>query len=286
VEISRRSRQKFADLAAGYGTVRTIEEAYAVEGFELPPTFQVPDVGQRRAVCAAAERDIDPSDPETAERLLRVYLAGVVDWGRQTDFMSDAALNDAAEALVVALQHDGVPIDDEGKRLYASPPPGLPLDQFARLDEPLVLIKHLQRIQDGITRDPAAAIGSAKELVESTLKFVLDDYGVGYTRNATLTDLYKLTATELRLNREAVPESVKGSRASRQVLQSMTTAVQSLAELRNELGIGHGRTAPSPALARHARLAANAARTVVEFVLETWHERKAAEPSRSPTGAS
>jgi hypothetical protein len=54
----------------------------------------------------------------------------------------------------------------------------------------------------------------------------------------------------------------------------MATAIQSLAELRNELGLGHGRTASSPALARHARLAANAARTVVEFVLETWHERK------------
>ena len=98
-------------------------------------------------------------------------------------------------------------------------------------------------------------------------------------RNARLTDLYKLVAAELRLNREAVPERVKGSRASRQVLQSMTTAVQSLADLRNELGIGHGRTAPSTALGRHARLATNAAHTVVEFVLETWHDRKAAEPA-------
>lgn len=286
MQISRRSRQKFADLAAAHGTVRTIEEAYAVEGFALPPAFQVPEVGQRRAVCAAAERDIDPADSETAERLLRVYLAGIDDWGRQTGFMVDAALNDAGQALVAALQRDGVPIDDEGKRLFASPPPGLPLDQFARLEEPLVLIKHLERIQDGISRDPAAAIGSAKELVESTLKFVLDDFRVNYARNASLTDLYKLVAAELRLNREAVPESVKGSRASRQVLQSMTTAVQSLAELRNELGIGHGRTAPSPALGRHARLAANAARTVVEFVLETWHDRKAAELPNSAARAS
>jgi Abortive infection C-terminus len=66
----------------------------------------------------------------------------------------------------------------------------------------------------------------------------------------------------------------------------MTITVQSLAELRNELGIGHGRTAPGPALSRHARLAANAARTVVEFVLEAWHERKAAAPSSSAAGAS
>lgn len=87
VQISRRSRQEFADLAAAHGTVRTIEEAYAVEGFVLPPAFQVPEVGQRRAVCAPAERDIDPADSETAERLLRVYLAGIDDWGRQTGFI-------------------------------------------------------------------------------------------------------------------------------------------------------------------------------------------------------
>ena len=71
-----------------------------------------------------------------------------------------------------------------------------------------------------------------------------------------------------------MPSSAKGSAASQRVLQNLSSAVQGLAELRNELGLGHGRTTPSPALARHARLAANAARTVVEFVLETWHERK------------
>jgi len=74
-----------------------------------------------------------------------------------------------------------------------------------------------------------------------------------------------------------VPASAKGSAAAQRVLQNLMTVVQGLAELRNELGLGHGRTAPSPAYARHARLAANAARTVVEFVLETWHDRESAE---------
>src|SRR5581483_11955994 len=55
---------------------------------------------------------------------------------------------------------------------------------------------------------------------------------------------------------------------------SLATAVQSLAELRNELGLGHGKTKPSPAFARHARLAFNASRAVVEFLLETWHVRR------------
>jgi Abortive infection C-terminus len=288
MQLSRRSRQKFADFAAASGTVRTIEDVYVAHGFNLPADFKLPEAGQRRAVCAAAEAGIDVSDPDVAQRLLRVYLDAVDDWGRRKDVWGLPAdnadpLQEDARALVRALQQDGAPVDDEGRLGFGSTPPVLPVERFDRLDEPRVLLQHLDRINEGILKDPAAAIGAAKELVESTCKFILRDYGVTYDeRVASLTDLYKLVAEQLRLTREAVPTSAKGSRASHRVLQNLTTAVQSLAELRNELGIGHGRTAPSPALARHARLAANAARTVVEFLLETWHERKASEPVADP----
>ena len=181
------------------------------------------------------------------------------DWGRRKDLWglpdenADPLLEDA-RTLVRALQQDGAPVDDDGKLVFASAPPVLHVERFDRLDEPRVLLQHLERINEGVLKDPAAAIGAAKELVESTLKFILRDYGVEFDeRSASLTDLYKLVAEELRLTRESVPESAKGSRASHRVLQNLATAVQSLAELRNELGVGHGRTSPSPALARHAR---------------------------------
>ncbi len=100
-----------------------------------------------------------------------------------------------------------------------------------------------------------------------------------------MLSLYKKTAQTLKINREAVPDSVKGSKAAQRILQNLATAVQSLAELRNELGLGHGKTRSSPALERHARLAFNASRSVVEFVLQTWHERQT--PSSSyPTAES
>lgn len=51
------------------------------------------------------------------------------------------------------------------------------------------------------------------------------------------------------------------------------TTVGTLAELRNELGIDHGKSESSAALARHARLALNATVTVTEFILDTWQVR-------------
>lgn len=55
---------------------------------------------------------------------------------------------------------------------------------------------------------------------------------------------------------------------------SSSRCIQSLAELRNQIGLGHGPARRSPALTRHARLAFNAGVAVVEFLLDIWHVRR------------
>lgn len=259
--------------------MRTIEQVYEAQGFDVPTDFEPVEGGMRRSLCEAAEARHALTDDVVGRRLLRVYLDAIDDWGRRSTSFSplkagEDPLVPDARSLLRSLQRDGAPVDDDANLVLGAATPVLALERFDRLDEPRVLLDHLNRIEAGIASDPAAAIGSAKELTESVFRFVLDDYGVTHERGASLTDLYKLVASELGLSREAVPASAKGSRASHRVLQNFSTAVQCLAELRNELGLGHGGTVPSPALGRHARLAANAARTVAEFVLETWHERK------------
>lgn len=269
--ISKRSISRFKDFASDRAVLRTIEEVF--DEYDLQPLdgYEGNESGMRRHLVGAYIAAFDLSDPVQERLLVTVMLDAVDAWGRddQGAFFTDAV------KLVGSLTRDGFAITEDA-RLAGGNPAGLSvsLDQFSRLNEPAVVEQHLERIARDIETDPGGAIGSSKELVESVCRFILDDYGAAHAPGDGMLDLYKRTARELNLSRESVPESAKGSAAAQRALQNLASTVQSLAELRNELGTGHGRTKLSPAHARHARLSVNAARTVVEFLLETWHERR------------
>ena len=147
------------------------------------------------------------------------------------------------------------------------------LENRPNLRDPVVLHEHLDRIGAGLGNDPAAAIGSCKELIESLCKIILAQSGVDFGAGEDMPSLYRKVANLLKLSVESVPTSAQGSASAHKILRTLVTTVQSLGELRNELGLGHGREVPSPALARHARLALNSTVTVCEFLLDTWQER-------------
>ena len=149
-----------------------------------------------------------------------------------------------------------------------------------------VLAQHLHRIERDVDSDPAAAIESSKNPIESLCKVVLDNRGVAYTGRDELPGLFRKVLDELGINAELVPESARGSEAVRKMLRTLSTTVQAIAEARNAIGDGHGIATASPAEPRHARLAFNATVTVCEFVVDTGgSERRArAGASRRATG--
>lgn len=275
VQVSKRTRYKFLEFASAYAVLRDIDRVFMAEDFEPVPNYENMESGMRRSLVAGYLAGIDQSNPEQFSRLLRVLVDAIDSWGRDMD----GGLLPVAKDMIRSLQRDGLPISDEAELTTSVVALNVPLSDFTRLGDPSVVHRHLERIAVNIERDPPAAVASCKELVESVCKFVLQDYGVEFSNKDDLLDLYKKAAKELKLSRESVPGSAKGSEAAHRVLQNLATAVQSLAELRNELGLGHGRTTPSAAFARHARLSFNAARAVVEFMLETWHERHRATPA-------
>jgi hypothetical protein len=142
------------------------------------------------------------------------------------------------------------------------------------LTESGVLHEHLDRIKKSIANDPASAIASSKELLESLFKLILDQEGVEYPAKDDVPDLYKRVGEALKINAESVKGSSKASQTVQKIFRTLTTTVQAIAELRNEIGTGHGRTTASIATEAHARLALNSTVTIAEFLLDTLGQRK------------
>lgn len=136
------------------------------------------------------------------------------------------------------------------------------------------MAKEIERLERAVDTDPALAIGTAKELVESCSKTILTKLGVAYARSADLGDLTKLLVKSLKLVPEEVPDAAKGAENIRLILRNLTAITNNLAQLRGLYGTGHGRDGQHRGLQpRHARLAVASAVAFVDFVAETYRQR-------------
>jgi hypothetical protein len=127
-----------------------------------------------------------------------------------------------------------------------------------------------QRALDRRTTDPEGAITSARTLLETVCKHILDARGVTYDPSSIeLHELYGLVAKELRLSPSQHTESI-----FKQILGGCSAIVNGLGTMRNKLGDAHGRGSLSvrPAT-RHAELAVNLAGAVSLFLVSTWQAR-------------
>lgn len=135
------------------------------------------------------------------------------------------------------------------------------------------LAQQIRRIESSIDEDPSLAIGTAKELIETCCKTILDERGKTVSGTPDIPFLTKETLKELKLVPEGVAESARGSDVIKRLLQNLGTIGNGLAELRGLYGTGHGKHAKASGLTtRHARLAVGAAVTLVTFLFDTHRE--------------
>jgi hypothetical protein len=136
--------------------------------------------------------------------------------------------------------------------------------------------QEIQRIEAAVDADPALAIGTAKELVETCCKHIAGKLGVTVQPNADMPDIVKPTLKALRLVPEDISEKAKGSQTVKRILSNLSQITQGLAGLRNLYGSGHGRNSLHRGLQpRHARLAVACAAAFVEFATSTFNARVA-----------
>ncbi len=135
--------------------------------------------------------------------------------------------------------------------------------------------KEIQRLEAAVEQDPALAIGTAKDLVESCCKTILNKLGRPPSKSDNLTKIAKSLVRELELVPEGIPEQTRGAKTIRILLSNFISITQGLAELRGLYGSGHGRDGSYRGLEpRHARLAVAAAVAFIDFATETYHRRQ------------
>lgn len=128
-----------------------------------------------------------------------------------------------------------------------------------------------QRALERRNADPEGAITSARTLLETVCKHILDTKGIIYNSNKIeLHELYKLAANELSLSPSQHTEDV-----FKQILGGCSAIINGLGTLRNRLGDAHGKgRAPVRPASRHAELAVNLAGALSLFLISTLNERQ------------
>jgi hypothetical protein len=174
-------------------------------------------------------------------------FVGLREWLRQKEPKLYAELYDDAPEPVVSLEH---------------------VEEAAGIHDVLERNRHAARIRHGIAEDPAQAIGSAKELLETVLKTVIREHG--QKSRADIPELLKKAQAKLDLD----PKSASGSETLRRTLSNLGQVVHGVAELRSLYGTGHGRSKSRELEIAHARLVVNAAITIATFLLEIWQEQQ------------
>jgi hypothetical protein len=257
--VSRATRRAFRELAVSI-VLREIEEMWQDEGF-APAEPSQSTGGERRSLFQGYLDGVDWSDPGQVARAVRVFEQTA----KGIEFINKRPAYDLIE-------RDGYKVLKNGRIVGGPTAPVLREGALANLTDPGTIREHLGRISRAIeSDDPAQAIGSAKELIESTAKVVLREVGAEGDDAWDIPKLVLESQVALRVHPTTAVPGPDGSDAVKRILGGVTTVAGGVAELRNRgYGTGHGPGGPRVGLsARHAHLAVGAARLWCEFMLDT-----------------
>lgn len=279
--MSKKTLSEFREFFVGW-VLRQIETEFDAADIACDTAFTPSCSGARRSLVEQYYHTLDLTNWSDAQKLLRVFesvlasLEGEHDPHRWVDANAPKRIS---ESLQKWLKRDGFVYRD-GRLVALGDVAVTPkLSETARAFDAHYLHTQIERMQAAIESDPRLAIGTAKELVETTCKTILSERGKSFDPTMDVMDLVKQTRKELQLAPDDVPDSAKAADTIRRLLSNLTTVVQCLSELRNPYGTGHGPHGKAKGLQpRHARLAVGAAASLAMFLFETHSERGAKPP--------
>lgn len=278
--ISKKTRYEFREYFVGT-TLREIEAEFDAADVPFDENYDPQLSGQRRSLVEQYYHAVDWSKWSDVRKVLTVYenvLNQLEEQIGDNSYWSASTKNWAQksfDSLKKWIEKDGYKYS-EGKLKPVSK--SISLSEISRqavkFDIP-ELQRQIERIKSSVEDDPGLAIGTAKELIETTCKTILADHGIEVDENLDVTKLVKEVRKTLGLVPESIPSAAKGAETIQRLLSNMGAVAQGLSELRNLYGTGHGKHGKAKGLsARHARLAVGSAATLSMFLLETHEDRK------------
>ena len=212
--------------------------------------------------------------PELIEIICQIFHPEVRDesgsWRRIKDYIDELIEKDGFEFY---------------EKAYISERPVFGIRRITFLDDYSVYslgLKHVESVIDSdyirtevikaieaANTDSSLAIGLAKEIIETTCKYVLCKLEVDYS-NMDFNRLSRLTREKLGIS---VNEKNKKTPGVEKVLSALSNIASGMAELRNSYGSGHGKDPSFKKLPlRYGKLAVSAASSYVEFLLGSFED--------------
>lgn len=196
--------------------------------------------------------------PEKARDLLEALL---IDLRIAGQFAENETQDSDVVSAARALRRAGWELSTDG---YLAPLGDIDLATGGRL----ALDEQINRLRRA-TDDPGLLIGSSKDLLEATAKFVLKEVGMEQPESANFGQLWYIARERLGVLPESVTSETPGAKHIKSILGGSWMIAEKVNELRNLQGAGHGRTLPTGVTAEVALLVVRQACLVAEFMLTT-----------------
>ncbi|HXU26803.1 MAG TPA: abortive infection family protein [Bacteroidia bacterium] len=265
--ISKKTRSEFQEYLVSK-TLREIERYFDNYDVKfIPHPIELLPSGQRRSHVLQYYASINWGNYHDVKKILNVYSDILTDLSSSNDTWNKEKI----DRLTKYLLKDGYQFID-GKLVSIKP-----VANFEEFENATNLLdkehfkEYIDRIKKSVDEDPGLAIGSTKELIEATLKTILNELKLGFDKDDDIPKLLKQVQKALDLVPDTVDDSKKGSDIIKILLSNLGQVVVKVAELRNLYGTGHGKENKRKGLnERHARLTVGAGITLATFLLETF----------------
>lgn len=133
--------------------------------------------------------------------------------------------------------------------------------------------RQVTRMEAALPGDIELAIGTAKEFIETICRTILDERRVTLPNDDDLPGLVRLTVKSVPVVPDGIDDRAKWEGTIVRLVNNLSSIGQSLAELRNAFGTGHGKAAGHQGLEdHHARLVVRMTTSVGVFLYQV-HDR-------------